>query len=125
MLFLPTNSTDEAYVFAVEQATITLDDAPVTIEAGSDYFIMAAGTHRIISDTNVVVEVIHWPLNPPYQGLNFEGLEIPCVQTVGVVPDVTLTPLGEALPFTYIVIAGAAGVAAAIIGLFLMKHRRK
>jgi hypothetical protein len=125
VFFLPTNSTCEAYVFADERAAVTLDDAPVTIEAGSYHLITTAGTHRIMSDTNVVVEVIHWPLNPPYQGLNFEGVEIPCVQTVGVVPDVTLTPLGEALPFTYIVIAGAAGVAAAIIGLFLMKHRRK
>jgi hypothetical protein len=126
VFFLPTNSTCEAYVFANERATVTLDDALVTVEADSYYVLMAAGTHRIISDTNIVVEVTHWPLNPPYQGLNFEGVEIPCVQTVSVVPDVTLTPLGETLPFTYIVIAGAAGVAAAaIIGLFLIKHRRK
>jgi hypothetical protein len=125
VFFLPTNSTCEAYVFAHERATVTLDDALVTVEADSYYVLMAAGTHRILSDTNIVVEVTHWPLNPPYQGLNFEGVEIPCVQTVSVVPDVTLTPLGESLPFTYIVIAGAAGVAAAIIGLFLMKHRRK
>jgi hypothetical protein len=126
VFFLPTNSTCEAYVFANERATVTLDDALVTVEADSYYVLMAAGTHRIISDMNIVVEVTHWPLNPPYQGLNFEGVEIPCVQTVSVVPDVTLTPLGETLPFTYIVIAGAAGVAAAaIIGLFLIKHRRK
>jgi hypothetical protein len=128
LFFLPTNSTDEAYIFVNEQAIVTLDDSPVTVEAGSYHLLTTTpGTHSIVSNKNVIVEVIHWPLNPPYQGLNFEGVEIPCVETIGIVPTVTLTPLGESFPMMYIIIGVGVAAVAVAVGLvfFVMKRRNK
>ncbi len=126
LIFLPTNATDEVYIFANERATVTIDGIQtVTIEADSYQLLTAAGTHKIVSDKNVVIEVTHWPLNPPYQGLNFAGVEVQCFQTVGVVPDVTLTLIGEGLPLTYIIIGVAVAVAVVGLVFFLMKRRAK
>jgi len=122
--FLPTNSSIEAYVFADEDTTVTVDGTQtLTIEAGSYHLLTVAGTHKIVSDKNVVIEVISWPLNPPYQGLNFNGVEVQCVQTVSVVPDVTLTPLSEGTPLTTYIIIGAAVAGVAVVVVFFVMRR--
>jgi hypothetical protein len=130
--FLPTNSTIEAYVFAYKQATITLDsNNPITIQAGSYFPLTAPGTHEIISDQNIVIEVISWPLYPTSQGISFQGLtfggvEIPCIQLVNEVPNVTLTPpLEESSQTTYIIIGAAVAALAVGLGYFVMKRRTK
>jgi hypothetical protein len=126
LIFLPTNATDEVYIFANERATVTIDGIQtVTIEADSYQLLTAAGTHKIVSDKNVVIEVTHWPLNPPYQGLNFAGVEVQCVQTVNVVPNVTLTLIGEGFPLAYIIIGVAVAIVAVGLVFFIMKRRAK
>ena len=123
--FLPTNSSIEAYIFAENRTTVNIDDVmQETIEAGSFYLLSTPGNHRIVSDQNIVIEVIHWPLYPPFQGLFFEGVEIPCIQMVSVVPNVTLTPLEEAFPTIYIII-GVAIAFVVVLGFFIMRRRTK
>ncbi len=124
-ILLPTNSTDETYIFAYKQTTVTIDDDAVPISAGSYYLLTMPGNHRIVSDQNVVIEVISWPLYPPIQGLNFGGVEIPCVQLTDVVPNVTLTPMEESPLMTYAIIAVAVVAAAAGSGYFVMRRRKK
>jgi len=124
-ILLPTNSTNEAYIFAYRQTTVTIDDDAVSISAGSYYLLTMPGKHTIVSDQNVVIEVISWPLNPPIQGLNFGGVEIPCVQLTDVVPNVTLTPMEESPLMTYAIIAVAVVAAAAGSGFIVMRRRKK
>jgi hypothetical protein len=123
--FLPTNSSVEAYVFAYNQTTVTLDGSPVPIEAGSFFPLTAPGTHEITSDQNIVVEVISWPLYPTIQGLTFGGVEIPCIQLVNAVPNVSLTPLQGSSQTTYIIIGAAVAALAVGLGYFVMKRRTK
>jgi len=124
-ILLPTNSTNEAYIFAYTQTTVTIDNDAVPINAGSYYLLTMPGKHVIVSDQNVVVEVISWPLYPPFQGLNFGGVEIPCVQLTDVVPNVTLTPMEESPLMTYAIIAVAVVAVAAGSGYFVMRRRKK
>ena len=125
LFFLPTNSTVEAYIFASEDATVTIDGTEtLTVEADSYQLLTVAGIHKIVSDKNVVVEVVSWPLNPPYQGLNFNGIEVQCVQTVSVVPNVTLTPMSGGTPLTTYIIIGAAVAGVAVVVVFFAMRRR-
>ena len=125
IFFLPTNSTVETYIFAYNRTTVTLDDNSVTMEAGSQYLLTAPGTHKIISNQNIIIEMISWPLYPSFQGLFFEGVEIPCIQLVGVVPNVTLTSLEETSQTMYIIIGVAIAAFAVGFGYFFMKRRVK
>jgi aspartate 1-decarboxylase len=124
--YLPVDSYVEAYIFASENTDITIDwTLNWTIQANTYYSLSTPGTHIIRANKNVVIEVLNWPFEPEYQGLQYEGVQIPSIQTVDVVPDVSLTPLGESFPITYVIIGVAA---AAIVGLAVMqffKGRRK
>jgi len=124
-ILLPTNSTNEAYIFAYTQTTVTLDSEVITVDAGSYYLFTMPGVHTVVSDQNVVIEVISWPLYPDIQGLYFDGVEIPCAQLTDVVPDVTLTPMEESPLMTYAIIAVAVVAAAAGSGYFVMRRRKK
>jgi hypothetical protein len=122
MFFLPTNSSVEAYMFANEETTVTLDSWPRTIRADSYYLLTMPGLHTISSNKDILVQVIHWPLNPPQQGIENFGVAIPCIQTVNTLPSVTLTPLGEAFPTLYIII-GAGAAVAVLVGILIIKKR--
>jgi len=125
LFFLPTNSTVQAYIFAYEETLATIDDVPVTIKADSYYKIITGGFHKIIADKNLLVQVIHWPLTPPFQGIQSFGTAIPCIQTVNAAPNVKLTPLtGESLPTVYVAV-GAAIIIIAALGLLFMKRGGK
>jgi hypothetical protein len=126
LFFLPTNSTVQAFIFAYQETLATIDDAPITIQADSYYKITSGGFHKIRADRSLLVQVIHWPLIPPFQGIQFFGTAIPCIQTIETEQKVKLTPLaGEALPATYLIAAAgtAATVAAAI--LYMRRGRRQ
>ena len=125
LFFIPTNSTNEAYIFAYNRTTVTIDDNLVTIKMGSQYLLTTPGKHKIISDQNIVIEIISWPLYPSFQGLGFEGVEIPCIQLVGVVPNVTLTPLEETSQTIYIILGIVIAAFVAGFGYFFMKRRAK
>ncbi len=126
LIFLPTNSSIEAYIFADEETTVTIDGTQTfTVEADSYQLLTVAGTRKIVSDKNIVIEVVSWPLTPPYQGLNFNGVEVQCFQTVSVVPDVTLTPLSEGTPLTtYIIIEAAVAGVVVVVVFFVLKRRK-
>lgn len=121
--FLSTNSTIEAYIFAYKQTTVSIDDSSVSIDAGSYFVLTTPGAHIISSDQNIVIEILSWPLYPNFQGLNFGGVEIPCIQLVNVIPNVTLTPLEETSQTIYIIIGVV--IAACAVGLGYFIKRRK
>jgi len=123
--FLPTNSSNEAYVFAQEDTLVRIDDVPMTIMADSYLVFTVPGTHRIQADKNVAVQVVHWALVPECQGIDSFGVVIPCVQKVSMVPPVTLTPLaGEGFPTTYAVMGLAVAAAGATTILLVMRRRK-
>jgi hypothetical protein len=123
--YLPVDSYVEAYIFASEDTEVTIDENPWTIGANSYYMFSQPGTHIIRANKNVVVETLNWPDTPEYQGLQYSGVQVPCVQTVDIVTNVTLTPLGEGLPIMYIVIGAAAAAIGVIAALLFMKSRGK
>ncbi len=122
--FLPTESNVEAYVFASELTKVTIDDVSRPIQPHTYFALTHPGSHKIVTDKNVIIQVLHWPSTPPNQGIQFGGSVIPSVQTVNVVPQVTLTPLGEGFPWLYVAIGAAAAVAAAV-GYMVVRGRAK
>jgi len=125
MIFLPVYSNVEAYFFASEDTQITIDGVSRTIAADSYFLFTQPGTHRVTSDKNLVVQLNHWPLEPENQGLQFSGTLVPCIQTVDIIPDITLTPLGVGFPMTYLIIGVVAAVVAAVAGFFVISRARK
>ena len=124
--FLPIDSYAEAYIFASEDTQITLDDVPLTIMANSYYLLDVPGTHTINSNKNLVIETLNWPFNPPFQGLQYEGVLLTSIQTVNMVsPQINLTPFNS-FPIMYVTIGATAAIIVAIAVLFLIiKGRNK
>jgi len=123
--YLPVDSYVEAYIFASEETEITLDDNDWTIGANSYYLITQPGTHVLRANGKLVIEILNWPFEPEFQGLQYEGVQVPSVQTVDVVPDVMLTPLGESFPIIYVAIGVAAAAVSGIATLLFIKGRSK
>ena len=123
-IYLPVDSYVEVYIFAYEDSEVTVDGISRPVPADSYFLLTQPGTHTIRSNKNVVAQVLHWPFEPETQGLLFNGVLIPCIQTVNVVTDVTLTPLGEGFPMMYVVIGAAAGVVVAVIAVFVLRRGR-
>ncbi|MDH5689252.1 MAG: hypothetical protein OEZ48_15490, partial [Candidatus Bathyarchaeota archaeon] len=118
-----------AYVFAYEDTVVKIGDLTLPIKADSYFQMPIPGTHKIISDKNVVIEVIHWPKVPSIQGLKSFGAVVPCIQAANVTPDVKLTPLGageeEKFPTTLIIAGAAAAVVVAAAGFIALRRRTK
>ncbi len=123
--YLSVDSYVEAYIFASEETDITLDGNDWIIQAGTYFSLSTPGTHTIRANKNVVVETLNWPNTPENQGLAYNGVQIPSVQTVDVVVDVTLTPLGEGFPIMYVVIGAAAAGICVIVAFIFMRGRGK
>ncbi|MEM2941673.1 MAG: hypothetical protein QW304_09035 [Thermoproteota archaeon] len=128
---LPTNSTIYAYLFTGEEANVVVDDVPMTIKPDEPWVISTPGPHRVRSNKNLVLLLLHYPLIPPNQGIvlvsleNGFGVTVPCVQTVSVTPSVTLHPIsgeGFTLPLNYIIILVILIVVISVIVIF--KRRR-
>jgi len=124
--FLPVESYVEAYIFASEDTEVTIDDDVYSIKANSYHLLTQPGTHVISSNKNIIVETLNWPSTPEYQGLQYPGTQIPCVQTVDLVTDVKLTPIGESgFPTTYVIIVAAAAAGAIVVFLFMRTRGKK
>jgi hypothetical protein len=115
----------EAYIFASEETDITLDSNDWTIGANSYYLITQPGTHVLRANGKLVIEILNWPFEPEFQGLQYEGVQVPSVQTVDVAPDVRLTPLGDSFPIMYVVIGVSAAAISGIAALLFIKGRTK
>ncbi|MDH5440263.1 MAG: hypothetical protein OEY31_06635 [Candidatus Bathyarchaeota archaeon] len=127
LIYLPLKSRVEAYIFAYEDTLVKIDGIPMPIKADSFLLLTLPGNRRIIPDKNVVIQVIHWPLIPPIQGIASFGVVVPCIQTVDLVPDVELTSLeaGEGFPTTYVIVGVAAVIAMTASALVAMRRRAK
>jgi hypothetical protein len=124
LFFLPTNSSNRAYIFTYEDASVRIDDVPITIKADGYFVVTSPGLHKIVSDKNLVIQLVHWPLIPPTQGINGFGVAVPCIQTVNEAPNVKLRPIGgEGFPMTYLIVGVAAAAAVAGVGVIMMKRR--
>lgn len=122
-IYLPQDSYIEAYIFAYENTEVTVGGITRNIGAGSYFLLTQPGTQIIKSNKEVVVQVLSWPFEPETQGVQYDGVQIPCIQTIDVVPDVTLTPLGGGFPMMYVMM-GTAGAVAAVVAVFMLRRRR-
>ncbi len=123
MIHLPTEAYVEAYFFASEETQLTIDNFDRTIQADSPYLYTQVGTHLVRSNHNVILQINFWPIEPEFQGLWYRGTAIPCIETVNINPNVTLTPL-EGFPITYVMMGAGVAVVATITGLLVMRRRR-
>jgi hypothetical protein len=127
--YLPMDSSVKAYIYASEDTQITIDSFSQTIPADFYYLYTQRGTHTIRANKKVVVQLLFWPFEPEYQGLGnndigeaYPGTAVPCIETVDVTHDVTLTPLGEAFPIMYVIV-GVAVAAVAVVAVLLLRRR--
>ena len=125
MIHFPTEAHIEAYFFANEETQLTIDGDIFTAYANSPLSYITPGTHTVRSNQNVVLQINFWPLVPDYQGLEYEGAIIPCIETVNVNPEVTLVPIGEGFPIMYMMIGAGVAAVAVIVGLMIMRRRSK
>jgi hypothetical protein len=124
LICLPLKSRVEAYIFAYEDTLVKIDGIAMPIKADSFFVLTLPGNRRIIPDKDVVIQVIHWPLIPPIQGIASFGVVVPCIQTVNVAPKVSLTQMSEeGFPTTYVII-GVAAVIAITASAFVAMRRR-
>jgi hypothetical protein len=92
--------------------------------ANSYYLLDVPGTHTIDSNKNLVIETLNWPFNPPFQGLQYEGVLLTSIQTVNMVsPQIKLTPF-NGFPIMYVIIGATAAIIVAIAVLFLIIRSR-
>jgi len=122
--FLSIDSYVEAYIFASEDTEITVDGDVYSINTDSHYVITTPGSHVISSNKNVIVETLNWPNTPDFQGLIYNGVLIPAVQTVDVTVNVSLTPLGG-FPILYIIMGAAVVVVGVLVGLIIVRGHQK
>ncbi len=123
--YLPVDSYVEAYIFASEDTEVIIDGNPSTVRANTYYTFSQPGTHIISADKNVIVETLSWPSTPDYQGLQYSGVQVPCIQTVDLMTGVTLIPLTEGFPITYIIIGAAVAAAGVIVVILFLRGRGK
>jgi len=123
-IYLPVYAQNNVFFFASDDTQITIDDEITqTVRNDSYYLSTIPGTHKITSNKNIVVEIIHWCGEPDYQGIWFTGTIIPCIETVANNPTVTITPLEGGFPTTYIIVGVSAAAAFAVVAVLVMRRR--
>ena len=128
LIYLSSNSSVEAYIFAYEDTIVNVDDVSMSLEPDSYFLLDVPGTHKIVPNKNVIVQVIQWPLNPPIQGIQSFGVLIPCIQTIDLPTNVSLIPLAqEGFSSTYLIVGAGAAIAVVAVALvvIMMKRRTK
>jgi hypothetical protein len=123
MVHIPTEAQIDAYFFTNMETHLTIDGEVFTVHANQAFPYIVPGTHTVRSDENVVLQINFWPLVPSYQGLEYTGAIIPCVETVGDNPEVTLVPIGEGFPMMYVFVGVAVAAVAVVVGFLVMKKR--
>ena len=123
LFFIPYEGRAEALIFAYEDTYVEIDDIPIRIKADNYYRIDAPGAHRILSDRNVVIQMIHECFTIP-ESKSF-AVVVPCIQTLGVPSNVKLTPLtvGGGFPIGSLTLAICAAAVAAGVLLLILSRR--
>jgi hypothetical protein len=121
VVYVPENTTLEAFIFSNEEAIVSLDGATFIVKADIP-FPLTAGRHEIESDHNLIVQVVHWPLEPDFQGIPSFGVVVPPIQNVGLKAEVRLTPIIKPLPLQ--ILAIGIVLALVIISIAFLKHRK-
>ncbi|MEM2913711.1 MAG: hypothetical protein QXR06_05160, partial [Candidatus Bathyarchaeia archaeon] len=124
-IYLPINSTCEAYIFAGGTTRVEVDGTVMISDVDRPILITQPGMHIIKSDSNIIIQAVHWPKIPENQGLEHPGTVVPCIETVHVTRQVSLTPLTEAFPITNIIVAGAVVAISAIAAWMAYVRKRK
>jgi hypothetical protein len=123
--YLPVDSYVETYIFASEDTQVTIDGIESTVSANNYLTYTIPGTHTVSANKNVIVETLNWPSTPEYQGLQYSGVQVPCIQTVDLMTGATLIPLTGGFPMTYIVIGAAVAAVAVIVVILVLRGRGK
>ncbi|MEM3590878.1 MAG: hypothetical protein QW702_02105 [Candidatus Bathyarchaeia archaeon] len=126
LIYLPQNSTVEAYIFAYEDSLVNINDATINIRADSFFCLTNPGVNKISSDKTLIIQIVHWPLFPQFQGISSFGAVVPCIQTVGLSTNISISPIeqeGSPVSAIYIYIGVAAAIIVASIGYILAKRR--
>jgi len=95
-LYVPTGkdalSMGEAYVFAEEGTTVTVDDMRIKVSA-DEMVPIQPGVHRIAADRNVVIQIVHWGayirsynarIEAPYNGIAEFASCVPSLQAMSL-----------------------------------------
>ncbi len=135
-IYVPTGkdalSMGEAYIFAQEGTTVTLDDRRIRVSA-DELVPLQPGMHRISADRNAVIEVVHWGayirsynarIEAPHSGIAEFASCVPSLQAMSLTYEgMQLEPvLGGESPWLY---ALAATAPFALIAAWWLKTRRK
>lgn len=125
-VYLPVNATSEAIIYASEPTRVTIDGL-TTVRLGADeyYVLTQPGLHTIAVDKNVVVQVIHWPKQPEFQGLWVSGTVLPAIETADVTVEVQLAPIGAGAANTFYYIVAIAAIVLGFLAFFVIKKKRK
>ncbi|MEM2309799.1 MAG: hypothetical protein QXV71_04790 [Candidatus Bathyarchaeia archaeon] len=133
LIYLPKNATCETYIFAAEEANIEVDGFATRLQPDRYFQLAQPGLHTIRSDKNLMVLIIHWPLERPWgfperqlppgpQGLDHPGTIIPCVETVHIYHEIQLAPLEQPFPIMNVIVPVVA--IAIIAGILVLLRRR-
>jgi len=125
-VYVPVSTSQESYVFACKDGTIvTIDGAPIKIDA-DQYIPLASGLHEVETTENVLIQIVHWPERPEFQGISGFGTVVPAVETLDFRKSVELQPVPEAetATMTYIYAAVAAVAIAAVAVVYYLKVRK-
>jgi hypothetical protein len=123
MVYVPINCTAEAYIFAYKETNLVLDGLQLRLNA-DEYLPLQQGLHEISADAEMLIQIIHWPNIPIFQGLYTFASLIPAPQLATVEKQVNLKPIVGGGP-PYMLYGGAAAAAiGAVAVVFFMRSRR-
>jgi len=135
-LYVPTGkdalSMGEAYIYAEQGTTVTLDD--VKIKVSTDEMLpLHPGMHRISADRNAVIQVVHWymyvwaytrAIDAPHNGIANFATCVPSVQAMSLTyGGIRLKPVlgGETPPWLYAI---AAAAPLALVAIWATRRRK-
>jgi hypothetical protein len=121
--YVPINCTAKAYLFTYKETIVVLDQLRLKMPADG-YLPIQQGIHEISADSEVVIQVVHWPNIPASQRIASFASIIPSSQSARMTVRIRLTPLaGEETPI--MLYAGIATVAAALAVIFFLYRSRR
>jgi hypothetical protein len=125
-VYVPVSTSQQSYVFAYKDGTVvTIDGAPIQLDA-DQYFPLSSGLHEVETTENVLIQIVHWPRDPDFQGIQNFGTVVPAIETLSAKETVELKPILEAETVTntyiYAAVAAVAVIAAAVT--YYLKFRK-
>jgi len=126
-VYVPVSTSQQSYVFAYKEGTVvTIDGAPIELDA-DEFFPLSSGLHEVETTENVLIQIVHWPKDPDFQGIQNFGTVVPAIETLGAKETVELKPILEAETVTTTYIYAAVAAAVAIIAAavtYYLKFRK-